>query len=67
MCEYTGDVKDPQRHYDIQLSEAEVTEATKKLLNEPVKDCNKTGLSPLCTVNKPPVIRIAQLLLNPHS
>nr|XP_020160643.1 nucleolar and coiled-body phosphoprotein 1-like [Aegilops tauschii subsp. strangulata] len=33
MCEYTGDVKDPQRHCDIQLSDAEITEATKKLQN----------------------------------
>nr|XP_040251755.1 otolith matrix protein OMM-64-like [Aegilops tauschii subsp. strangulata] len=54
MCEYTGDLKDPQRHCDIQLSDAEITEATKKLLNEPLKECSKTGLSPFCTFNKPP-------------
>ena len=67
MCEYTGDVKDHQHPCDIHLSEVEVTEATKKLLNEPVKECSKTGLSPFYTVNKPPAVRIVQLLLNPHS
>nr|XP_020189040.1 uncharacterized protein LOC109774688 [Aegilops tauschii subsp. strangulata] len=35
MCEYTGDLKDPQRHIDIQLTEAEITEAAKKILDEP--------------------------------
>ena len=42
MWKYTGNVKDPQRHCDIQLSDAEITEATKKLLNEPLKECSKT-------------------------
>ena len=32
MCEYTGSLKDPQRHVDIQLTEAEITEAVKKLM-----------------------------------
>ena len=67
MCEYTGDVKDPQRHCDIELSDAEVTEATKKLLNESIKECSKTGLSPFCTFNKPPAVRIAPLQLNPYT
>ena len=67
MCEYTGDVKDPQRHIDIQLSDAEITEAVKKMLNEPVAECSKTRLSPFCAANKPPAVRIAQLLLSPYS
>ena len=67
MCEYTEDVKDPQCHTDIQLSDAEITEAVKKMLNEPVAECSKTGLSPFCAVNKPPAVRIAQLLLSPDS
>ena len=67
MCEYTGDVKDPQRHINILLTDAEVTEAVKKMLDIPVAECSKTGLSPFCASNKPPAVRIAQLLLNPYS
>ena len=59
MCEYTGDVKDPQRHINIQLTDAEVTEAVKKMLDIPVAECTKTGLSPFCPSNKPPAVRIA--------
>ena len=57
MCEYTGDLKDPQCHINIQLTEAEVTEAVKKILNEPEAVCSKAGLSPFCTSNKPPIVR----------
>ena len=59
MCEYTGDLKDPQRHIDIQLTEAEVTKAVKKILNEPEAVCSQTGLSPFCISNKPPTVRIS--------
>ena len=59
MCEYTGNMKDPQRHTYIQLTDAEITEAVKKMLNEPVAECNKTGLNPFCASNKPPAVRIA--------
>ena len=62
MCEYTGDLKDPQRHIDIQLIEDEVTEAVKKILNEPEAVCSQVGLSPFYTPNKPPAVRIASLL-----
>ena len=58
MCEYTGDLKDPQRHINIQLTEAEVTESVKKILNVPEAACSKTGLSPFCASNKPPAVRI---------
>ena len=58
MCEYTGDVKDPQRHINIQLIEAEITEAVKKILDEPVAVCSKTGLSPFYASNKPLAVRI---------
>ena len=64
MCEYTGNLKDPQRHCDIQPSDAEITEATKKLPNEPLKECSKIGLSPFCTFNKPPAVSVASLPLN---
>ena len=62
MCEYTGDLKDPQRHIDIQLTEDEVTEAVKKILDEPVVVCSKVGLSPFYASNKPPIVRIASFL-----
>ena len=61
MCEYTGSLKDPQRHVDIQLTEAEVTEAVKKILNEPEAVCSQTGLSPFRVFNKPPTVRLITL------
>ncbi|XP_048558589.1 uncharacterized protein LOC125539233 isoform X4 [Triticum urartu] len=36
------------------LTDDEVTEAVKKMLNEPEAICSQTGLSPFCTSNKPP-------------
>nr|XP_040246208.1 neurofilament heavy polypeptide-like [Aegilops tauschii subsp. strangulata] len=48
------DLKDPQRHIYIQLTDDEVTEAVKKMLNEPIDACSKTGLSPFYAANKPP-------------
>ena len=64
MCEYTGDLKDPQRHFDIQLFDVEINEATKALQNESLADCSKTGLSPFCSFNKPPAVSVAHLLFN---
>ena len=62
MCEYTGDVKDPQRHIDIQMTDEEVTESVKKILNESESVCSQTGLIPFYTQNKPPAI--STILLN---
>ena len=62
MCEYTGSLKDPQRHIDIHLTEAEVTKSVKKMLDEPVAVCSKVGRSPFCASNKPPAVRIASFL-----
>ena len=62
MCEYMGDLKDPQRHIDIQLTEDEVTEVVKKILDEPVVVCSRVGLSPFYASNKSPVVRIASFL-----
>ena len=62
MCEYTGDLNDPQRHIDIQLTDDKVTESVKKMLDESVAVCSKVGLRPFCTSNKQPAIRIASLL-----
>ena len=62
MCEYTSDSKDPQRHID-ELTEAEVTESVKKILNESEAVCSRIGLSPFYTLNKPPAVSIASLPL----
>jgi len=58
MCEYTGEVDDPQRHCNLQLSEEEVTEGVKKILNESELICSQTGLSPFYAKNKPPAVSI---------
>ena len=57
MCEYSGDTKDPQRHTDIQLTDDEITESVKKMLDEPISECSKTGLRPFYASNKPPAVR----------
>ena len=63
MCEYTGEVDDPQHHCNIQLSEEEVTEGVKKILNESELIYSQTGLSPFYAKNKPPVVSI---IFPPH-
>ena len=57
MCEYTGNVKDPQWSHEIEKTDEEVTEAVKKMLDEPIAQCSKTGLAPFYTSNKPPAVR----------
>ncbi|XP_037432888.1 uncharacterized protein LOC119299853 [Triticum dicoccoides] len=54
MCEYTCDLKDPQRHCQIQLTDDDINDMTKSLLNESLADCSRTGLNPFCALNKPP-------------
>ena len=56
MCEYTGELEDPQRHINIQLTDEEVTEGIKKILNELESVCRQTGLNPFYTQNKPPAV-----------
>ena len=58
MCAYTCDVQDSQRHINIQLTDEEVTESVKKMLNKPEAVCSKTGLSPFYMQNKPPAVSI---------
>ena len=43
MHEYTGDVKDPQWHTEIPMTDDEVTESVKKMLDEPIAKCSKKG------------------------
>ena len=56
MCEYTGDVEDPQRHINIQVTDEEVTESVKKILNELEVVCSQTRLNPFYTKNRPPAV-----------
>ena len=56
MCEYTGEVEDSQRHINIQLTDEEVTEGVKKILNESESVCRQTGLNHFYTKNKPPAV-----------
>ena len=58
MYEYTGDVKDPQRQTEIQMTDDEITESVKKMLDEPISECSKTGLRPFYASNKPLAVRI---------
>src|SRR5215216_6778165 len=58
MCEYTGNVKDPQRHSQIELDEKDINDMTKSLLNESLDTCIKTGLNPFYTFNEPPPVSI---------
>ena len=57
MHEYTGNVKDPQRYHEIEMTDEEVIESVKKMLDEPIAQCSKTGLAPFYTSNKPPAVR----------
>ena len=58
MCEYSGEVEDSQRLINIQLTNEEVTEAVKKILNESEAICRQTELDPFYTKNKPPAVSI---------
>ena len=61
MHEYTGNANDPQWFNEIEVSDDEVTESVKKMLDEPIAACSKTGLAPFYTANKPPAINILAL------
>lgn len=56
MCEYTGDLKDPLRHCQTEMTEEGINNMTKSLLNESLEDCSKVGLDPFCALNQPPAV-----------
>ena len=58
MHEYTGNVKDPQRYHEVVMTDLEVTESVKKMLDEPITACSQTGLPPFCATNKPPAVNL---------
>ena len=58
MHEYTGNVNDPQRHTDIPITDEEVTESVKNMLDELIAECSKTRLRHFYASNKLPAVRI---------
>ena len=67
MCQYTGDVKDPQRYNQKPLSDMEINEMVKSLLGEPQENCNKEGLNPFYTLNPAPPVSIFFSKSSSHS
>ena len=56
MHEYTGDLSDPQRHCQTEVTDEDINNMTKTLLNESLEDCSTVGLNPFCVLNKPPAV-----------
>ena len=63
MHEYTGNSNDPQRFTKIEVTDDEVTELVKKMLDEPIAICRQTGLAPFYAANKPPAVSLLTLYL----
>ena len=61
MFEYTGNTNDPQRFNEIELTDDEVTEGVKKILDEPLTVCTQIGLRPFYASNKPPALKTLTL------
>ena len=61
MHEYTGNIKDPQCYHEVVMTDLEVTESVKKMLDEPVAACSQTGLLPFYTSNKPRAVKNCNL------
>ena len=61
MFEYTGNTNDPQQFNEIELTDDEVTEGVKKILDEPLTVCTQIGLRPFYASNKPPAVKILTL------
>ena len=59
MYKYSGKPYDPQRFSKDKLSEAEVTESAKKMLNVTLEECSQTGLAPYYKKNKLPAVSLA--------
>ena len=56
MFDYAGELTDPQRHCQIEITDEDINNMTKTLLNESLEDCSQFGLSPFCTLNEPPAV-----------
>ena len=64
MFEYTGNTNDPQWFNEIELTDDEVSESVKKILDESLAVCTQIGLRPFYASNKPPVVKILTLYLS---
>ena len=62
MHEYTGNVKYPQRYHEVVMTDLEVTESLKKMLDETISACSQTGLPPFCASNQPPAVKFNLML-----
>ena len=62
MYEYSGNVKDPQRYHEIEMTDLEITESVKKMLDKQIVACSQIGLPPFCTANKPPSVKFNLML-----
>ena len=56
MCQYTGEVNDPQRFNQTPLTDQDLNTIVKSLLGEPQAACSKTGLSPFYALNLAPEV-----------
>ena len=63
MCQYSGKPDDPQRFTKDKLSESEVIESAKKMLNVSLEYCSKVGLAPYYKKNKLPAVSFALLCI----
>ena len=61
MCNYSGKSDDPQRFSKDKLSESEVIESAKKIVNPALTDCTKVGLAPYFKKNKLPEVSVFNL------
>src|SRR6187399_527489 len=61
MCKYSGKPDDPQRFTKEKLSESEVIESAKKIVNPALTDCTRVGLAPYFKKNKLPEVSIFNL------
>ena len=50
MYDYTGELKDPQRHCQIEITDEDINNMTKTLLNEILEDYSKIGVNPFCVL-----------------
>ena len=65
MHEYTGNVKDPQRYHEVVMTDLEVTESVKNMLDETITVCSQTGLLPFCISNPPPAVKFILIFTDP--
>ena len=66
MCEYTGELNDPLRSSNADLTEEDINSLVKTLLGEKQEVCNRTGLRPFYTKNPAPPVSILSKIFSPY-